>query len=247
MLNGTKFDWTNPAIAADPYKGRDPRFYASILYEGAHWRQRPSDVIASDPKGIVQVGFYTKADGTEVPGLDTKKSPIEDWNGGSTGYYLKKFIDPNIDHQYNPQNLPWRHFRYAEILLNYAEACIALGEEDEARTYINTIRRRAGRPVTAASGQALTDLYRNERRVELAYEQHRFFDVRRWMIADQAYTDAQGVNVKGKMNTDGSITDRTYSVINSVQPRKWQPSFYLLPIKLDEINRNKQLVQNPLY
>ena len=246
MITGAKFDWSNSAVAADPYKDRDPRFYATMLYEGAAWRQRPSDVIAADPRGLVQVGFYQKPDGTSVPGLDTKKSPIEDWNGGNTGYYLRKFIDPKIDHQYNTQNLPWRHFRYAEILLNYAEACIALGQEDEARTYINKIRRRAGMPIVTDIGADLLARYRNERRVELAYEQHRYYDVRRWMIAPQAYTDAKGVNVTGTILPDGTITNRTYSVITS-QTRAWNPRFYLLPIELDEINRNNKLVQNPLY
>lgn len=246
MLNGDKFNWNNPAVAADPYKNRDPRFYATILYEGAQWRQRPSDVIAADPKGLVQVGFYTKPDGTAVAGLDTKKSPIEDWNGGNTGYYLRKFIDPKIDHQYNKQDLPWRHFRYAEILLNYAEACLALNLEDEAKTYLNKIRNRAGMPLITESGAALLAHYRNERRVELAYEQHRYYDVRRWMIGPEAYLDAKGVNVTGTINPDGTITNRAYSVITS-QVRAWNPSFYLLPIKLDEINRNDKLVQNPLY
>ena len=246
MISGIKFDWNNPAVAADPYKDRDPRFYATMLYEGAQWRQRPSDVIAADPKGIVQVGFYKKPDGTAVPGLDTKKSPIEDWNGGNTGYYLRKFIDPKIDHQYNSQDLPWRHFRYAEILLNYAEACLALNLEDEAKTYLNKIRKRAGMPLITESGAGLLARYRNERRVELAYEQHRFYDVRRWMIGPEAYSDAKGVNVNGTINPDGTITGRSYSVITS-QARSWNPRFYLLPIKLDEINRNNKLVQNPLY
>ena len=246
MISGNKFDWSNPVIAADPYKDRDPRFYATMLYEGAQWRPRPTDVIAADPKGIVQVGFYTKPNGTIVPGLDTKKSPIEDWNGGNTGYYLRKFIDPKIDHQYNSQDLPWRHFRYAEVLLNYAEACLALNLEDEAKTYINKIRKRAGMPVVTETGAALVARYRNERRVELAYEQHRYYDVRRWMIGPEAYSDAKGVNVTGTLNPDGTITGRTYSIITS-QARAWNPRFYLLPIKLDEINRNNKLVQNPLY
>ncbi len=171
--------------------------------------------------------FIKKADGTTVPGLDTKKSPIEDWNGGSTGYYLRKFIDPNIDHQYNKQQLPWRRIRYAEILLNYAEACLGLGQEEEARTYINKIRARAGMPPVTESGQALMERYRNERQVELAYEEHRYFDVRRWIIAPQAYQNATGVNVEGTMNADGTISNRTYSVIKS-QDRDWNPRFYLL-------------------
>ena len=245
MSDGTKFSWANAAQAANPYANRDPRFYASILYEGAEWKQRPEDVRNADPEGVVQVGTYTKG-GSAVPGLDTRQGPIEDWNGSYTGYYLKKFIDPAIDHQYTKQQLPWRRFRYAEILLNYAEACIALGEEDEARTYINMIRQRAGMPDITDAGQALVDRYRNERRIELAYEEQRFFDVRRWMIAPNAYTDAKGVKVTGDMAADGTISNRSYSVITS-QGRAWDPRFYLFPIKLDEMNRNSLLVQNPLY
>jgi hypothetical protein len=130
--------------------------------------------------------------------------------------------------------------------LNYAEACLALNLEDEAKLYINKIRKRAGMPVVTETGANLLARYRNERRVELAYEQHRFYDVRRWMIGPEAYSDAKGVNVTGTINPDGTITGRTYSVITS-QARTWNPRFYLLPIKLDEMNRNSKLVQNPLY
>ncbi|PSR53508.1 RagB/SusD family nutrient uptake outer membrane protein [Adhaeribacter arboris] len=246
MQDGSMFDWNNPTHKANPYQNRDPRFYASVLYEGAQWRPRPADVKAADPLGIVQVGNYKKPDGTTVAGLDTRKGPIEDWNGSYTGYYLRKFIDPNIDHQYNKQTYPFRRFRYAEILLNYAEACLELGQEEEARTYINKVRARAGMPPVTETGQALIDRYRNERSVELGYEEHRYFDVRRWMIADQAYVDAAGVSVTGNMNADGTITNRTYAPIK-IQDREWNPRFYFLPIKLDETNRNNKLIQNPLY
>ncbi|WP_347157928.1 RagB/SusD family nutrient uptake outer membrane protein [Pontibacter chitinilyticus] len=246
MADGTEFSWNNPAEKANPYENRDPRFYASILYEGAHWRPRPADVVSADPIGIVQVGNYTKTDGTVVPGLDTRKGPIEDWNGSYTGYYLRKFIDPNINHQYNKQTLPFRRFRYAEILLNYAEACLGLGQEDEAKTYINEVRARAGMPPVTESGQALVERYRNERSIELAYEEQRFFDVRRWMIGDVGYEDATGVAVTGKMQADGTITNRTYAPV-VVQDREWNPRFYFLPIAEDEMNRNEKLIQNPLY
>jgi hypothetical protein len=88
--------------------------------------------------------------------------------------------------------------------------------------------------------------YRNERSVELAYEEHRYFDVRRWMIAPQAYVNATGVNVTGNMSADGTISNRSYSVVK-IQDREWNPRFYFLPIELDEINRNNKLIQNPLY
>jgi starch-binding outer membrane protein, SusD/RagB family len=248
MSDGTKFDWNNPSHASDPYVNRDPRFYATILHEGAPWRPRPSDVVDADPEGRLQVGTYDK-NGVIVPGLDTRSSPIEDWNGSYTGYYLRKFIDPNINHQYDRQQLPFRRFRYAEVVLNYVEACIELNEEAEARTYLNMIRARAGMPPTNETGSQLKDRYRNERRVELAYEEHRYYDVRRWMIAPSVYEDAQGVIVTGDMAADGTISNRTYAPDLSVQQREWNPTnaFYFLPIKLDEMNKNQLLVQNPEY
>ncbi|MEJ7767388.1 MAG: RagB/SusD family nutrient uptake outer membrane protein, partial [Chitinophagaceae bacterium] len=79
------------------------------------------------------------------------------------------------------------------------------------------------------------------------FENNRYFDVRRWMIANQAYTDAQGIDILYKLNPDRLTTTPTYKVIPSVIRRSWNPSFYFLPIKLDEMNKNKKLIQNPLY
>jgi hypothetical protein len=251
MNNGTKFSWNNPAHKAAPYENRDPRFYASILYDGAPWRPRPVDAVSAtpigDPVGIVQTGYYERPDGTVIPGLDTRNSPIEDWNGTYTGYFMRKFIDPSIDPQRARQDLPWRYFRYAEILLNYAEASMALGQEADALPVLNQIRKRAGMPDLTESGSALMERYRNERRVELAFEDHRYFDVRRWMIAPQAYEDAQGVSIRYKVdNSNNVIGNPTYTVIMA-QDREWNNRFYFFPIKLSEMNRNDKLVQNPLY
>jgi hypothetical protein len=246
MEDGTKFSWSNPAHAADPYENRDPRFYASILYDGAVWRPRQADAVARDPIGIVQTSYVEKPDGTVVPGLDTRNGPLEDWNGTYTGYYMRKFIDPSVDAQYNKQDQPWRYIRYTEILLNYAEAAIELGLDNEARTYINMVRRRSFMPDVTESGAALKERYRNERRIELAFEDHRYFDVRRWMIAPSAYTDAEGVSIRHKVDASGNVISSTYTPI-SAQDRAWRDAFYLFPIKLDEINRNGNLVQNPLY
>jgi len=252
MKDGTQFSWNNPEQAANPYKNRDPRFYATILYEGAQWRQRPADVIDADPLGIIQVGFWEKWNPQTnqidvIAGLDTRKSSVENWNGTYTGYYLRKYIDPTVDAQYFRQEVPWRFFRYTEVLLNYAEACLGLGQEEEARTYINMIRRRAGMPETNEGGQDLVDRYRNERRVELAFEDARFFDIRRWMIAPEVYTDAEGVDVRYKLNADKITAVKPTFTIITVQEREWNDRAYFLPIRLDEINRNNMLVQNPLY
>jgi starch-binding outer membrane protein, SusD/RagB family len=246
MVDGTKFSWSNPAHAAAPYEQRDPRFYASILYDQAPWRPRPSDTKEIDPEGKVIIRSVETAPGVWNPGLDTRDGPVEDWNGGYSGYYLRKFIDPTVVHEYaaagGNQEAPWHYFRLAEIYLNYAEACIELGEEGEAKMYLNMLRERAGMPDITDSGSALRDRYRNERRVELAFEQHRYFDVRRWMIAPTAL----GRNANGIIIEDPLSGPVKYTV-NKVQDRAWNNKLYFLPIIQDEMNRNKQLIQNPLY
>ncbi|MCG2589291.1 RagB/SusD family nutrient uptake outer membrane protein [Rhodohalobacter sulfatireducens] len=250
MADGSEFDWSNPDHAAAPYENRDPRFYASILYDGAPWVEPPSFRQPYDQFGNIQTfETVTLPDGSEAVGVDTRNGPIEDWNGSWTRYYLRKFIDPSMPPQ-ERQETPYTFFRYAEVLLNYAEACIGLGEEVEARRVINMVRDRAGMPPISDSGQALVERYQNERRVELFGEEHRFFDVRRWMIAPDIYTDAFGITITAEA-TD--VTDRStysnysYDPMRFIQSRSWSDSHYFAPISLEEINRNSALVQNPGY
>src|SRR5690606_5282214 len=115
-----------------------------------------------DPAGIIQTGYYENADGTWRGGLDTRNSPIEDWNNTGSGYYQRKSIDPAYVFQYEVQEVPWRFIRYAEVLLNYAEASNELGEDAEARTYLNQIRKRAGVPAISTSGAILKEQIRHE-------------------------------------------------------------------------------------
>ena len=252
MKNGTPFSWSNPVHAASPYKNRDPRFYANILYEGATWKPRTADVAPTDPLGIVQVGRWEKWDAVTSKtvityGLDTRQSPIENWNGGYPGYYLRKYQDPTVDAQYFYQTVPWRFFRYGEIILNYAEACIELGQDAEARTYINLIRRRAGMPDITESGTALRDRYRHERKIELMFEDHRIWDVRRWVIGPQAYHTTHIVDVVYKL-----LPDKTTSKVPTITSKNfenyaWINKAYFFPILRDEMNKNSMLVQNPGY
>jgi len=254
MSDGTRFDWNNPAHAAEPYKNRDPRFYASILYEGVKWIARNTDGIPIDPIGVVQCGTWERWDAqqnkmVEVYGLDTRKGPIEPYNGGYTGYYLRKFIDPKFDGRFSGQDAPWRYFRYAEILLNYAEACLELGEEAEARTYINMIRERAGMPAITESGAALKERYRHERRIELAMEDNRFYDVRRWVIGPEAYNiTATGVDIRYKLDPVTKVTATIPTIVPiDVQSRAWLDKAYFLPIMRAEMNKNSLLINNPGY
>ncbi|HPB13968.1 MAG TPA: RagB/SusD family nutrient uptake outer membrane protein, partial [Bacteroidales bacterium] len=120
MKDGSKFDWNNPAHASLPYANREPRFYATVLYEGAVWKPRPADVQNVDPIGIIQVGKWERWDEETQSvkihyGVDTRQSTVENWNGSYTGYYLRKGLDPAVDAQYFYATVPWRWMRYAEV------------------------------------------------------------------------------------------------------------------------------------
>ncbi len=255
MKDGSKFDWKNPQHAALPYDNREPRFYANIFYNGAPWVQRADDAKTYDPYNRVQTGRWETWNPTLNAmvirwGVDTRSGSVEDWNGSYTGYYCRKYMDPTVGGDPNLVKgiVTWRWFRYAEILLNYAEACIELGEDAEARTYINMVRTRAGLPGVTESGDALRKRYRNERRIELCFEDHRFRDVRRWTIGPEAYNiSANQAVVIYRLQPDN--TTATVPEITHVPFEKWEwnPKAYFLPIMRDEVNKNPLLKNNPGY
>ncbi len=265
MMDGSKFDWNKPEQASNPYANRDPRLKASILYEGSPWKPRSASASALDPANQIQTGEYeVNPGGTKKIhfGLDTRKSSIEDWNGSYTGYYMRKFTDPSpaIVDQNSWQQIPWPFLRYTEAMLNYAEACIELGEDDEAKKYLNKIRFRAGMPAITETGAALKERYRNERRVEMAFEEQRYHDARRWLIAPTTLgRKASIIVVKGTLKPGKSVPiykfdpanyDYTFTV-GKIDPgkenRNWDDKIYFLPIHRDEMNRNNKLIQNPGY
>ncbi|MFC0262728.1 RagB/SusD family nutrient uptake outer membrane protein [Fontibacter flavus] len=266
MMDGSKFDWNNEEHATHPYDNRDPRFYGTFLFDGAQWKPRSPANQARDPLGQIQTGSYevTNATGQKIThfGLDTRNSPIEDWNGSYTGYYVRKFIEPDPGHvdQNTWQEIPWPAIRVTEVVLNYVEACIELGEFEEARTWLNKIRFRAGMPAITSSGDQLKADYRNERRVEMAFEEQRYYDARRWMIAPQTLgRQANGIQIRGtlkpgKVNAiyryDPELYDYSYSIIEidpGKENRLWLDKMYWMPISFDEMNRNSLLIQNPGY
>src|SRR5699024_3986258 len=107
MKDGSQFSWDNPKEAAHPYKNREPRFYATILYDGAHWRKRPADARKLDPYGIIQTfSTITLPDGTTLPGIDTRSGPIQNWNGSYTHYYMRKYMDPSVNFLATAQTVP---------------------------------------------------------------------------------------------------------------------------------------------
>ncbi|HEX5551842.1 MAG TPA: RagB/SusD family nutrient uptake outer membrane protein [Chitinophagaceae bacterium] len=261
MNDGTRFDWNNPQEKAAPYKNRDPRFYASILYDGAPWKPRDKISGDVDPANQIQTGQYQVGD-KMIAGLDTRQSAIENWNGSWSGYYMRKFIDPdpNLVDNTTRQFIPWPILRYTEVVFNYVEASLELGQEDEARKWLNRIRFRSGMPAITVSGQALIDAYRNERRIEMAYEEQRYHDARRWMIAPSTLgRKVQIIVIQGKLKAgataptpyhhDETLYNYTYTpeLDNTVENRKWVDKMYFLPISRDEVNKNSKLIQNPGY
>lgn len=226
------FDWSNPVHAANPYANRDPRLVKTI--------------VVNDSK-------YGKS-----------QSVVEIWNGGAnakprdraskTGYYLRKYIDENLDLQLNQtSNKQWVLFRLSEIYLNYAEAMNEAYGPDQtgsgsltvtARAALNSVRTRAAVGLSAiAAGPNQDDmrnLIRRERRVELAFEGHRFFDVRRWKIADIGI----GGPLTGVDVIRNSSTTFTYTPI-IVERRVWDDKLYYYPIPQNEVNKSDGvIVQN---
>ena len=250
MADGSKFERSNPAEAAQPYKNRDPRFYATVLFEGNKYRQRPPDLVAYDPIGVGQFGTWeTWSNGAMVPvyGLDTRNSIANSWNGNECGATMLKFLNKSVDIQKGYQDLTLRWIRYAEILLNYAEASIELGQEDEGKIYLNMIRKRAFMPDISTTGSALMADYRNERRIEMVYEDQRFFDVRRWMIGPAAYHDAHGVQIVYKLNPDHTTATIPTVTPIVIRPGKWDNKAYFFPITRSELNKNDKLIELPGY
>lgn len=265
MIDGSKFSWTGVA-KNHPYKDRDPRLYGTILYDGAGWKPRNKISGDVDPANQVQTGSYdlqdAKGNRITFQGLDTRSSSIEDWNGSRTGYYMRKFIDPdpNLIDANDKQFVPWPFFRYTEAVLNYVEACLETGDETNAKLWLNRIRFRAGMPAVTSTGAALMNEYRNERRVELAYEEHRYHDARRWMIAPTTLGRKitfikvtgkfkSGKSMKAPYHHDESIYDYTYTPVtdNAHENRTWVNKMYFRPFSRDEINKNPLLGQNPGY
>jgi len=268
MADGSEFEWEGadptstdePVDADNPYDDRDPRFKANVLHNGADWRSRPSGLANLDPKGVIQTGWYEVPDREELrPGLDTREGPAQQWNGTKTGYNLRKFVSPNVLPKAGQAYNPWPFIRYAEILLNYAEASAELGETEDALWALNKVRSRVGMPDVPASGgpdRTLIERIRQEREVELAFEEFRYFDVRRWMIAPEVYSEgAKGIRIEGRRVDEShpdarQLTeyyyDYDYRVIQ-VDERRWQNKNYFVPITRDEMERNPNLVQNPGY
>lgn len=249
MADGTEFDWNNPTMAANPYANRDPRFYEDIFFHGALFEGLKP--LRGEP--FIDMEWNNNNEG---PG------DKHDGNASISGYFVKKFANPadgtspKSDHSGNSS---WKELRYAEVLLNYAEA---LNEANNAPTQavydaINAIRTRSNMP-TIATGQTkeqMRETIRHERRIELAFENHRYFDLRRWRTAHSVLheRDFHGIKVLRKA-TAPNHTDAPqlaeaehFDFIRFVIPgrtKTFPESNYWLPYPRSELDKNSSLDQN---
>ena len=237
-------NYTNENI----YYNRDPRFYGTILYDSAKWLNRYADLIEKDPLGIydrrTRITIQNGVEISKIFGIDTKGGPVDSEDGTNTGYVMKKYLDDEVYSMFGRNENVWIELRYAEVLMNYAEACLELGETLEATTYINMIRNSAA--MHDLTGD-IRDALRYERRIEFAFESRRWYDIRRWKLLEEALTDANGVNIIEIKNlNDGTITT-TWRQIHVEDRGPVQSKMYWLPIPRAEMKRAPQLVNNPGY
>lgn len=224
MADGTNFSWSDTAKAARPYEGREKRFYASILYHGASWKGR---TIATNEGAV---------DGYAIGGGTT-----------STGYYLRKFFDGSVktqDEGFQPGEFTFYFMRYAEVLLIKAEAMAEQGNLAGALEALNKVRKRAGfaENVLAGSKEDFMKLLRHERMIELAFEGHRYWDLRRW---DLARTVLNGTNLTGRVPVPGTGGTFTYREVDADNGKKrvYLPKYNRFPIPSTELQRNALIEQ----
>lgn len=222
MRTGEKFDWSNPQHAQNPYYNRDPRLDYTIFHNESQFNN----------KGVLEI-YEGGAHGKGIP------------NATGTGYYIKKFVDETLDLVQNRTSVhTWIFFRMAEIYLNYAEA---LNECEPGNTdiliYANKTRERSGvemPPITETNQAQVRERIRNERSVELAFEGHRLWDLRRWMTAvTELNKPLRGVSCKYE------DYEYKYTVVE-VEKRVFRPEMYFYPIPQSLLyTTGNKWVQNP--
>ncbi len=220
--------WHGTTSSNPPYEQLEPRFQATILYNGAKWKERTIEP------------FVGGTDGWAV--WKTEKEP----KGKTvTGYYLRKLVDESYDVTTSGSSQPFTLLRYAEVLLNKAEACVNGSTKDEttANAILKQIRERVGLPYANKYGTELWNAICQERKVELAFEGQRYWDLRRWKVAAEAYpaglSEYQQHGLKIESNGDGTFK-YTYVSVDE-KDRTFEKKLYRFPLPKSELENNPAL------
>jgi len=235
--DGTAFDWSSYASThTDPYTDREPRFHATILYNGARWEEREIQTYEDGSDSFVK---FTQSGATS--------------GHTCTGYYLRKYLQENnktfiteYSYQYDAV------LRYAEVLLNKAEAYAELDyiqNRTLALDALNEVRTRVGLPkktnTDAPDKDSFMELLRKERCVELAGEGFRFWDLRRWRLAENVINGKNAHGVVVTKNADNTYSYETVEVDGGTT-RIFFPSYYYFSLPTQELANNK-LCENNTY
>jgi len=229
---GTPIEYADPA---DLFKDKDPRLFASVLFPGSPWKGTTLKIYAR----VIENG--QEQDGNGVDGINQPEAT-------STGFYLSKWQDPApprpIDN--NSSDVDRMYMRYTEVLLNYAEAQLELDNEPEARIYVNMIRNRAG--IEELDGVITMDDYRKERKIELAFEENRYWDLKRWRTYDKVMNNKETYAIWPVYNKDKNVyTFRRQVLPAGKYTRNFSANLYYNRIPATEIETNPLIVQNPGY
>lgn len=236
-INGLPIDQDPAYNNQNPYANRDPRLAQTILHHGSIW----GDPLQEEERAV-DVSYPDGIDYQAIHG------------GTLTGYYTKKFLN-NMSYKspsYFDHACPI--FRYAEILLNAAEAINEVSGPDQAYQYVNEVRGRVGMPAYSGMNQIqFRERIRNERRVELCFEDHRFFDERRWkLFADQTAANEKDLpyykqvyNIYGVTVTPDASTVYNYGGAQKHTSRAFNsPKNYYFPLPDNEVKKAPNLKQN---
>lgn len=214
-----------------PYALLEPRFQATVLYNGSQWKGREIQPWLGGADGFCEWNVEPEPDGRTT-----------------TGYYLRKMVDETHNViQYTSGVQPFTVIRYAEVLLNRAEALYKTGKEGDANDIVNRIRDRVGLPALSVDGEELMAAIRQERKVEFAFEGLWYWDLRRWGIAHEKYplglSDYMVHGFKITKDEEGNFTYDYISVDD--QKRNFPQRLYRFPLPAAELNNNGSVNQFP--
>lgn len=230
--------------ADDIFKDKDPRFFATILYPNSPWQGNVLEVrrgiIGSDGVKVEGSAFTDKFPEDESYTVSGKDGLVMQGDCSRTGFYIKKYMDPTNRLEASRSWQNFLVFRYAETLLNYAEATMELNRPDEALSKLNEVRKRAG--VKEKTSITMEDI-RHERKVELAFENLRYWDLVRWRTATNVMNNTQFSALIPWLDfkTKKYIFEKGPNTLNL--SKTFLEKNYYQPIP--GVNQNEQLIQNP--
>ena len=247
-----------------PFANKDARLYGTVIYPGTSFKGQEVQIQAG--VAVWNGTTYQIVEGNALGSLHTDGKLLTGSSGpqrsqtevSNSGFYLRKYIDPTAMSSTRGirSDMWWVRFRLGEVLLNASEAAFELGQTADALTYVNRVRERAGFPANSLTALTLARL-QNERRVELAFEDHRVWDLKRWRIAHELWNGSTS-NPNAMMYAlypyrvirPGDPRDGKYIFMKMIAPRFRAPRLFQLgnyysSIDQAVINNNPKIVRNP--